>query len=352
MAQTVKLALSTLLGMLGWHGVFLLFLIVSFKLFLAEQDSTVCPCAWNVTYSTLMFVIPSLTSYVIAVFAYFRQDDDSVPWKALRGLYVFKAACHLYDERTHWDFHAEHCNSCKQLNRDWSLVKIGVSAVFSLLYPAVWLSLSFLQAYYYVCANVGPTRSSLTNYCDVQIKDLPKDYDKEHGLAVIRSKVIGGVLFISALFCLGVFVIIYGEIEHFLKKVDFCSNYNSSHLQVDISILPRRSPGTIDSAGSLGNQVPSVIRVQEVPDARSQVSILILVLLFSYIGKTFDHTLWVGSKKGRNFLLFHASWKLFSNCHNGDKKAFLKNAVNKKCPRVGGGLLKAGQFTRQLPPTG
>lgn len=279
MPQTVKLALSTLLGMLGWHGVFLLFLIVSFKLFLAEQDSKVCPCTWNVTYGTLMFVIPSFTSYVIAVFAYFRQDDDCVPWKALRRLYVFKAACHLYDERTHWDFHAEHCHSCKRLNRDWSLVKIGVSAVFSLLYPTVWLSLSFLQAYYYVCANVGPTRSSLTTYCDVQFKDVPKDYAKEYGLAVIRSKIIGGVLFISALFCLGVFVIIYGEIEHFLKKVDFCSSDDSSHLQVDISILPRRSPGTIDSAGSQGNQVPAVIRVQEVPDARSQVSILKSVLL-------------------------------------------------------------------------
>ena len=278
MPQTVKLALSTLLGMLGWHGVFLLFLIVSFKLFLAEQDSTVCPCTWNVTYSILMFVIPSLASYVIAVFGYFRQDDDSVPWKALRRLYVFKAACQLYDERTHWDFHAEHCISCKQLNRDWSLVKIGVSVVFSLLYPAVWLSLSFLQAYYYVCANVGPTRSSLITYCDAQIEDVPEDYDKEYGLAVIRSKVIGGVLFISALFCLSVFVIIYGEIEHFLKKVDFCPS-DRSHLQVDISILPRRSSGTIESVGSQGNQVPAVLRVREVHDARRQVSILNSVLL-------------------------------------------------------------------------
>ena len=121
MAQTVKVALS----MLGWHGVFLLLLIVSFKLFLAEQDSTVCPRTWNVAYSTLMFVIPSLISYLIAVFAYFRQDDDSAPWKALRKLYVFKGACHLYDERRDWNFHAEHCISCKQLNRDWSLVKIA-----------------------------------------------------------------------------------------------------------------------------------------------------------------------------------------------------------------------------------
>lgn len=192
----------------------------------------------------------------------------------MRRLYVFKGACHLYDERRDWDFHTEHCISCNQLNRDWSLVKIGVSAVFSLLYPTVWLSLSFLQAYYYVCANVGPPSSSLTTYCDVKIDDVPRDYDKEHGLAVIRSKVIGGVLFISALFCLSVFVIIYGEIEHFLKKVDFCSSDNSSNLQVDISIQPRRSSGTIESAGSQGNQVPAVITVQEAPGARSQVSIL------------------------------------------------------------------------------
>ena len=280
MAQTVKLALSTLLGMLGWHGVFLLFLIVSFKLFLAEQDSTVCPCTWNVAYSTLMFLIPSLISYMIAVFAYFRQNDDSVPWRALRRLYVFKGACHMYDERTDWDFHAEHCISCKHLNRDWSLVKIGVSAVLSLLYPAVWLSLSFLQAYYYVCAYVGPLRSSLTTYCDVKFDDVPKDYHKEHGLAVIRSKVIGGVLFISTLFCLSVFVIIYGEINHFLKKADFPSSGNSSQLQVGISIQPRHSSGTTESAGSQGNQVPAVLRVQETPGARSQVSILKWVLLW------------------------------------------------------------------------
>jgi len=274
MAQTVKVALS----MLGWHGVFLLFLIVSFKLFLAEQDSTVCPCTWNVVYSTLMFVIPSLISYLIAVFAYFRQDDDSAPWKALRRLYVFKGACHLYDERRDWNFHAEHCIFCKQLNRDWNLVKIGVSAVLSLLYPTVWLSLSFLQAYYYVCANVGPLNSSLTTYCDVEIHDVPKDYDKQHGLAVIRSKVIGGVLFIGALFCLSVFVIMYGEIEHYLKKIDFCSNDNSSPLQIDISIQPRRSSGTIESAGSQGNQGPAIRRMQDAPGAGSQVSVLKSVL--------------------------------------------------------------------------
>lgn len=273
MAQTVKLALSTLIGMLGWHGVFLLFLIVSFKLFLAEQGSAVCPCTWNVAYSTLMFLIPSLISYVIAVFAYFRQDDDSVPWKALRRLYVFKCACHLYDERADWDFHAEHCITCQQLKRDWGLVKIAVSAVLSLLYPAIWLSLSFLQAYYYVCAYVGPLSSSLTSYCDVKIDDVPKDYDKEYGLAVIRSKVIGGVFFISALFCLSVFVVIYGEIENYLKKVDSSPSENSSNLQVHISILPGRSSGTVESVGSQGNQVPAVTRVQEAIGARSQVSI-------------------------------------------------------------------------------
>ena len=129
-----------------------------------------------------------------------------------------------------------------------------------------------------MCANVGPLNSSLTTYCDVEFHDVPKDYDKQHGLAVIRSKVIGGVLFIGALFCLSVFVIIYGEIEHYLKKIDFCSNDNSSPLQIDISIQPRRSSGTIESAGSQGNQVPAIRRMQDAPGAGSQVSVLKSVL--------------------------------------------------------------------------
>lgn len=57
-----------------------------------------------------------------------------------------------------------------------------------------------------------------------------KDYVKEYGLVVICLKIIGGVLFISVFFCLGVFVIIYGEIEYFLKKVDFCFSDDSFYL--------------------------------------------------------------------------------------------------------------------------
>ena len=272
MAQTIKLTLSTLLGILGWHGVFLLFLIISFKLFLVDQDSTVCPCTWYVAYSTLMFVIPSLTSYMIAFFAYFRQDDDSVPWKALRKLYEFKYACPFYDQRTDWNSHTEHCIPCEQVKRDWSLVKIAVSAIFSLFYPLVWLSLSFLQAYYYVCAGVGPPRASLVASCDVKIDDVPKDYHKDYGLAVIRSKVIGGVLFISTLFLLGVFVIIYGEIENYLKKVDLSPNERGANLQVHVSILPGRSSGASVSVSSPGNQAPSVTSVHEATEAGSQVS--------------------------------------------------------------------------------
>lgn len=282
MAQTVKLALSTLLGMLGWHGVFLLFLIVSFKLFLVEQDSTVCPCTWYVAYSTIMFLIPSLTSYVIAFFAYFRQDSNSVPWRALKKLYEFKCACHFYDERTDWDFHAEHCIRCQQLKRDWALVKIAVSAIFSLLYPLVWLSLSFLQSYYYACADVGPPRTSLTSICDVIDEDVPKDYDKDYALAVIRSKVIGGVLFVSTLFFLGVFVIIYGEIENYLKKFDLSGN-GQDILQVQVSVLPGRSSGTLESPSSQGNRVPSVTSALEALEAGNQVSFILISVRFSFI---------------------------------------------------------------------
>ncbi|KAL9955242.1 hypothetical protein ACROYT_G036536 [Oculina patagonica] len=220
-----------------------------------------------------MFLIPSLTCYMIAFFAYFRQDDKNVPWKALRKLYEFKCACRFYDERTDWNFHAEHCIRCQQLKRDWCLVKIAVSAIFSLLYPLVWLSLSFLQAYYYVCADVGPPRTVLISYCNVTFDDVPKDYDKDYGLAVIRSKVIGGVLFISTLFLLGVFVIIYGEIEKYLKKIDLAPRGSGANLQVHVSVLTGRSSRTSEPAGSVGNQVPSATSVQEAIEAGSQQAV-------------------------------------------------------------------------------
>ena len=245
MAQTVKLTLSTLVDILGWHGSFLLLLIIAFKLFLEDEsiDSQLgptCPCTWNVGYGTIMFFLPALSLYMIAVFAYFRQDNESVPWKSMKRLFELKGACNFYDGRTHWDSHAEHCIRCKNLKRDWSLVKIAFSAIFSLLYPLVWLSLSFLQAYYYVCAEVGPPSSTLTTYCDVKFDDIPKDYDKDYGLAVIRSKVIGGVLFVSALFFLGVFLILYGEIENYLRKVEQSrgGSNRAGPLQVQVSVLP------------------------------------------------------------------------------------------------------------------
>lgn len=255
MAQTVKLTLSTLVNILGWHGSFLLLLIIAFKLFLeeeynVEQLGPICPCTWNVGYGTIMFFFPALALYMIAVFAYFRQDNESVPWKSLKRLFEVKGACNFYERHTHWDSHAQHCIRCKHLKRDWSLVKIAFSAIFSLLYPLVWLSLSFLQAYYYVCANVGPNSETLTNYCDVKPDDIPKDYDKDYVLAIIRSKVIGGVLFVSSLFFLGVFLILYGELENYLRKVDQSrgASNRADPFQVHVSVLPgRRSSEVLET---------------------------------------------------------------------------------------------------------
>lgn len=260
MAQTVKLALLSLAGILGWHGAFLVLLIVSFKLFLEQnfygQEGYTCPCTWPTGYGTIMFLFPSLSTFLVAFFTYFRRDNDSVPWKAVKKLYELKCACNFYDGRTDWDSHAEHCIRCMVRWRDWNLVKVALSAIFSLLYPLVWLSLSFLQTFYYVCAHVGPDYDTLTGYCD--ITDIPDNYQKNTVLAAIRSKVIGGVLFVSALLLLGVFVIVYGEIKTYLKKKDDSSrrgpNGRADNLQVHVSVLPSRSSGTSDSAGLHGNR--------------------------------------------------------------------------------------------------
>ena len=271
MAQTVKLVLSILLGILGWHGVFLLFLIVAFKLFLLGPEIASCPCTWPVAYGTIMFLFPSLTTYAVAFFTYFRQDNDSVPWKVLKKFYAFKCARNHYDERTDLDFHAEHCIPCKQLKRDWSLVKIAVSAVFSFLYPLVWLSLSFLQANYYVCAHVGPTSDALTNYCDVEVP-LPADYRKTYALAVIRSKAIGSILFVSTLFLVGVFVILYGEVESYLlKKYDWSPSGSGANMQVQVSILPGHSSGSVTSATSHSNRDTPVASALEAGETGRQV---------------------------------------------------------------------------------
>lgn len=260
MAQsTVKLAFSTLLGILGWHGVFLLFLIIALKLFLWEpyQESNIsCPCTWNVAYGTIMFLFPSLTSYTMAVFAYFRQDSNSAPWMVLKKFYVIKYSCPYYDERTEWDFHADHCIKCRQLRRDWSLVKIAVSAVFSLLYPLVWLSLSFLQTAYYVCAHVGPRSDILQNVCDVTILK-PDDYNMAYGLAAIRSRTIGSILFVCTLFFVGVFVILYGEMKSYLsKKFDWDPSGKgaSNNLQVQVSIQPGPTSGSAETASLHSNR--------------------------------------------------------------------------------------------------
>ena len=284
MAQTVKRAFSTLRGILGWNGVFLLFLIVAFKLFFWEwpgQDVFACPCNWSVAYGTIMFLFPSLTSYMIAFFAYFRQHNDSAPWKPLKKFYELKFACNYYDERTEWNSDAERCIQYSKLNRDWNLVKIALSAVFSFLYPLVWLSLSFLQASYYVCAQVGPNTDVLQNYCDVEIL-WPADYVKALGLATIRSKATGSVLFACTLFFVGVFVILYGEILSYLsKKYDWNPSSGFENLQVQVSILPGRSSGSVGSASSLRNRNTPVESVLEAAETRGQVR---LFSLFSRLG--------------------------------------------------------------------
>jgi len=275
MAKTFKLMLSTLLDILGWHGVFLLFLIIAFKLFFLDPAAVdfACPCDWSLAYGTIMFLFPSFTTYTIAFFAYFRQDDKSVPWKVLKKFYEFKFACHRYDEQTVWESHVEYCFRCKQIKRDWNLVKIAVSAVFSFLYPLVWLSLSFLQAYFYVCAHVGPDRRALGTYCNVEVLK-PDEYDQIYGSAVIHSKAIGSVMFVSTMFFVGLFVIVYGEIENYLlKKYDWSPRAeNASNLQVQISVLPGHSSGSVTSASSHGNRDSPVARALEAADETARQS--------------------------------------------------------------------------------
>ena len=264
MVQAAKLMLCTLLGILGWHGVFLLFLIIVFKLFLLEEGNYACPCDWSLAYGTIMFLFPSFISYVIAFFAYFRQDDESVPWKVLKKFYEYKFACHRYKEQTIWELHAECCIRCKQLKRDWDLVKIAVSAVFSFLYPFVWLSLSFLQTYFYVCVQVGADRVALENYCNVSVP-RPDEYDQKHGSAIISSKAIGSVMFVITLFSVGLLVILYGEIENYLlKKCDWPPHAkNGPNLEVQISVLAGHSYGSITSASSYSNRDSPVARTLE-----------------------------------------------------------------------------------------
>ena len=268
MAQTVKLTLSSLLDILGWHGAFLMLLIISFKLllerdefFFLDANPGSCPCTWHVGYGTIMFLLPSLISYIIAVFGYFRQDNDSVPWKPMKKLHQLKCACAYYDGRSSWDFHVEHCALCQKVKRNWSLVKIVLSAIFSLLYPLVWLSLSFLQTNYYVCAHVGPRKSTVTEYCDLTDWIDMEEYDKEYNLAFIRSKVIGSVLFVAMLFFLGLFLILYGEIANHLKKMESSRDgpEKPHPLQVHVSVQPggrlsgesqtARRPGETAGAG-------------------------------------------------------------------------------------------------------
>ena len=272
MAQTVKLTLSTLLDILGWHGSFLLLLIISFKLLLQRDELSFmdgnpgsCPCTWHVAFGTIMFLIPSLILYMIAVFGYFRQDNASVPWKPMKKLYELKFACVNYDGRIAWDVHVEHCAHCQQVRRNWSLVKIALSAIFSLLYPLVWLSLSFLQTNYYVCAHVGPPASTVRNYCDASDQWIDfEEYEKRYALAFIRSKAIGSVFFVVTLLFLGLFLILYGEIGNHLRKIESSRGLpkNAHPLQVHVAVLPGgRSSEAVDTGRRPGETAEAVAQV-------------------------------------------------------------------------------------------
>lgn len=278
MSQSIKRTISTSLGILGWHGVLLLLLIISsFKIFHLEyerpleQEIAACPCTMGVIYSTTMFLVPSLVAYIIACFAYFRQDDGSVPWSALKKFYEMVRSCDFLEESTGFYSHTELCNFCRQVERDWTLVKIAVSAVLSLLYPLVWIILSLLQAHYYVCAQVGPSPMIVTSFCNVTIEE---DYYKDYALAGIRSKVIGGILFACLLFCAGLFVVLHGEIENYLKKYDESSDDGSAKkLAVYVTFLPEHSSGATDAAGAAASRhsgAPTIASGPGAPEPKSQ----------------------------------------------------------------------------------
>ena len=261
MARTIQVSLSTLQEILGWNGAFLLLVIVSFKLFLAGQAAFTCPCNWNVAYATLMFLLPAFSIFTLACFTYFRQDNDSVPWKVLRKFYKKMCACNFYDETTDWDFHADHCIRCKPRKRDWSLVKVALSVVFSLLYPLAWLSISFLQATYYACARVGPEPNGILGYCDFDILDIAV-YRKSYTQAANRSMLIGCIVFAVALFLLAVFLIVYGEIANYLRKVDSLFDVSGTQLQITVSAQPNRTSRTADSISKHDQREESGSRVK------------------------------------------------------------------------------------------
>lgn len=241
MAQEAKGTLPLLFGILGWHGVFLLFIIVAFKLFLVENGHfDYCPCDWHMVFSSIMFLCPSILTFIVAFFAYFRQDDDTTPWKVFKKFYEVKFACHQFDEITVWESHAEYCIRCKLMKRDWSLAKIALSAIFSLFYPLIWLSLCFLQGHYYVCATVGPSSKVLPT-CNMTTKD-EEDHDRLYGLAEIHAKSIGSIILVCTFCFVVLFVVLYGEIKtHLSKKYDWSPNRKSTNdLQVLVSVTPGR----------------------------------------------------------------------------------------------------------------
>lgn len=77
---------------------------------------------------------------------------------------------------------------------------------------------------YYVCVYVGLCVLMVINYCDFidQWIDLEK-YEKKYVLVFICLKVIGSVFFVVMLFFFGLFLILYGEIVNYLRKIElFC----------------------------------------------------------------------------------------------------------------------------------
>lgn len=85
----------------------------------------------------------------------------------------------------------------------------------------------------------------------------PDDYNMAYGLAAIRSKTIGSILFVCTLFFVGVFVILYGEMKSYLsKKFDWDPSGKgaSNNLQVQVSIQPGPTSGSAETASLHSNR--------------------------------------------------------------------------------------------------
>ena len=244
MARTAKLSLSTLLDILGWNGTFLLALIVFFKIFL-DKEIDECPCEGNVAYGTVMLLLPAVSTFLLAVFVYYRQDDDAVPWCIFKTFYMLRRPCTFYDGSTSWELHSTQCIYCIQYDRDWINMKLVLSIVFSVLYPLLWLSLGFLHGNYYTCAKVGPYPEFL-DYCDMSLD--ANDYQKTFTLATTLSLRIGALLFVGTFFFVAIFVVLYGELANYVKNA--VQSTAIPELQVQVNLQPAPTSGEASHHGN------------------------------------------------------------------------------------------------------